>query len=61
MLLRELKINLKTLILYTVILSAMFVLIFSIYPSLITDDTKLMLDEMMKQCLKKCLLVLTWI
>lgn len=48
MLLRELKINLKTLILYTVILSAMFVLIFSIYPSLITDDTKLMLDEMMK-------------
>lgn len=47
MLLRELKINIKTLFLYTVILSVMFLLIFSIYPSLISDEAKLMLDEMM--------------
>ncbi len=48
MLLRELKVNFKTLVLYTVILSVMFLLIFSIYPSLVTDETKIMLDEMMK-------------
>ena len=47
MLLRELKINLKTLILYIIILSVMFLLIFGVYPSLITKETKLMLDEIM--------------
>ena len=48
MLLRELKINLKTLILYTVILSVTFSFIFLIYPSIITDEAKIMLDEMVK-------------
>lgn len=55
MLLRELKINLKTLILYTAILSIMFLLIFGVYPSLITEETKLMLDEMMKTMPKEML------
>lgn len=47
MLLRELKINFKTLFLYTAILSIVFLLIFNVYPSLITKETKIMLDEMM--------------
>ena len=48
MLLRELKVNFKTLVLYTLILAASFVGIFLIYPSIITDETKVILDEMMK-------------
>ena len=48
MLLRELKVNLKTLILYTIILSVTFSFIFLIYPSIVTDETKVMLDEMVK-------------
>lgn len=47
MLLRELKINIKTLFLYIAILSGMFLLIFNVYPSLITEESKAMLDEMM--------------
>lgn len=45
---REFKINLKSLILWTVILLAIYLLIFSIYPSLINEDTKGMLDQMMQ-------------
>ena len=37
---REFKINLKSLILWTGILLAMYILIFSIYPSLINEETK---------------------
>lgn len=46
MLLREFKINFKTLFLYTVILSLVFVVIFILYPSIVTDETKIMLNKM---------------
>lgn len=44
---REFKINLKSLVLWTVILVAMYVLIFIAYPNLITEDTKSGLQQMM--------------
>ena len=47
MLKRELKINLKSLIIWTGILVLMFALIFAIYPSLINEETKYMITKMM--------------
>lgn len=45
---RELKINLKSFILWSSILIGMFLIVFLIYPFIITDDTVKNLDEMMK-------------
>jgi ABC-2 type transport system permease protein len=45
---RELKINLKSFIIWTSILIIMFLIVFSVYPFIITDDTVKNLDEMMK-------------
>lgn len=55
MLKRELKINLKSLIIWTVILLAMYILIFSIYPSLINEETKESLTQMMNSMPKEIL------
>ena len=44
---REFKINLKSLILWTGILLAIYILIFAIYPSLITEETKIVLEQML--------------
>ena len=45
---REFKINFKSLLLWTVILLAMYILIFAIYPSLINEETKESLNLMME-------------
>ena len=45
---RELKFNLKSFILWTSILVGIFLVVFSVYPFIITDDTVKNLDEMMK-------------
>ena len=45
---RELKINLKSFIIWTSILVGMFLIVFLVYPYIITDDTAKNLDEMMK-------------
>ncbi len=45
---REFKINLKSFIIWSSILIAIFLLVFLIYPYIITDDTMKSLDEMMK-------------
>ena len=45
---REFKVNLKSFIIWTSILVGMFLIVFLIYPYIITDDTVQNLDEMMK-------------
>ena len=45
---RELKVNLKGFIIWTSILVGMFLIVFLVYPFIITDDTVKNLDEMMK-------------
>lgn len=55
MLKREFKINFKSLILWTAILVFIYILIFSIYPSLINEDTKEILITMMNTMPKEIL------
>lgn len=45
---REFKINFKSLVLWTAILLAIYILIFAMYPSLITEETKASLEQMMQ-------------
>ena len=45
---RELKSNFKGFVIWTSILIVIFLLVFAIYPYIITDDTMQSLDEMMK-------------
>jgi len=45
---RELKINLKSFIIWTIILIAIFLIVFLIYPSIINSDNIKMLDDMVK-------------
>lgn len=48
MLKRELKVNLKSFIIWTLILVGLFLLIFLLYPSIVTSDNVKALNEMMK-------------
>lgn len=48
MLKREFKVNLKSFIIWTSILVIMFLVVFLVYPFIVTDDTVKNLDEMMK-------------
>ena len=48
MLKREFKVNLKSFIIWTSILLIMFLVVFMVYPYIITDDTVKNIDEMMK-------------
>lgn len=52
---REFKINLKSLIIWTVILLATYILVFSIYPSLINEETKASIKQMMTTMPKEML------
>ena len=45
---REFKVNLKSFIIWTSVLLIMFLVVFLVYPYIITDDTVKNLDEMMK-------------
>ncbi len=45
---REFKINLKSFIIWTSILIGMFLIVFLVYPYMMTDDSMKSLDEMMK-------------
>ena len=45
---KELKFNLKSFLIWTSILVGMFLVVFLVYPFIITDDTVKNLDEMMK-------------
>ena len=45
---REFKTNLKSFIIWTSILIGMFLIVFLVYPHILTDDTVKNLDEMMK-------------
>lgn len=45
---RELKVNLKSFIIWLSILIIMFLVVFSVYPFIITDDTVKNMDELMK-------------
>lgn len=45
---REFKVNLKSLIIWTLILVIIFLIVFLIYPYIITDETIKNIDEMMK-------------
>ena len=45
---REFKVNLKSFIIWSSILLGMFLVVFLVYPFIITDDTVKNLDEMMK-------------
>ena len=45
---RELKVNLKSFIIWTSILIIMFLVVFLVYPFMITDDTVNSLDEIVK-------------
>jgi len=45
---RELKVNFKSFIIWTLILIVMFLVVFLVYPYIITDDTMKNLDEMME-------------
>ena len=45
---REFKINFKSFLIWTCILIIMFLVVFLVYPYIITDDTVKSLDEMMK-------------
>lgn len=48
MLKRELKVNLKSFLIWTSILIVMFLVVFLVYPYIITDDSLNSLDKMMK-------------
>lgn len=48
MLKRELKVNFKSFIIWTIILIAIFIVVFSVYPFIMTDESIKSLDEMMK-------------
>lgn len=48
MLKRELKINLKSFLIWTSILIVMFLVVFLVYPYIVTDDSLNSLDKMMK-------------
>ncbi|MEG2348734.1 MAG: ABC transporter permease subunit [Clostridia bacterium] len=54
---REFKINLKSLIMWTIGLLATYLLIFAVYPNLITQDTKASLMQMMNSMPKEMLSV----
>ncbi len=45
---REFKINFKSLILWNVILLAIYILVFTIYPSLMNEESKQSIEELMK-------------
>ena len=45
---RELKVNFKSFLIWTTILILLFLVVFLVYPFIITDDTVKNLDEMMK-------------
>ena len=45
---RELKINLKSFVIWTSILIGLFLVVFLIYPSIINSANMGMIDEMMK-------------
>ena len=45
---REFKVNFKSFIIWSSILIGMFLVVFLVYPFIITDDTVKNLDEMMK-------------
>lgn len=45
---REMKINLKSFIIWTCILIGLFLVVFLVYPSIITSENMEMMDEMMK-------------
>ena len=45
---RELKINFKNFIIWTSILIVLFLVVFLVYPSIITSENIKMMDEMMK-------------
>ena len=45
---RELKINFKSFLIWTIILIAIFLVVFSVYPFIMTDESMKSLDEMMK-------------
>ena len=45
---REMKINLKSFIIWTSILIGLFLVVFLVYPSIVNDDNMQMMDEMMK-------------
>ncbi len=45
---RELKINLKTFVIWTSILIGLFLVVFLVYPSIVNSDNMKMMDEMMK-------------
>lgn len=48
MLKRELKINLKSFIIWTLVLLLLFLIVYLMYPSIIASDSIKMMDEMMK-------------
>lgn len=52
---REFKINLKSLILWTIITLAIFTLVYLIYPSLINEESKQILDQLMNTMSKEML------
>ena len=45
---RELKINFKSFLIWTIILVGIFAVVFSVYPFIMTDESMKSLDEMMK-------------
>ena len=45
---REIKINLKSFLIWTIILIAVFLMAYLMYPSIISSETGDMIDEMMK-------------
>ena len=45
---RELKINLKSFIIWTSILIGLFLVVFLVYPSIVNSENMEMMDEMMK-------------
>ena len=45
---RELKINLKSFIIWTSILIGLFLVVFLVYPSIVSSENMKMMDEMMK-------------
>lgn len=55
MLKRELKINFKGLIIWSVVLLGIYLLVFAIYPSLMTEETKQSLQVMMESMPKEML------
>ena len=45
---RELKYNLKSFLIWTIIVSALFLVVFLVYPSISNSENIKMMDEMMK-------------